>query len=213
MSYPQGPGQPGWQQQPQQPQPQQPQQYPQAPPGYPPPGYPPQAGYPQPGAYPPPGYPQQGGYPPAKPPKIWPAYDAGLTAVIAGVLTIVATVLGLNDEPEGIVAMVGVTMFDGIDEGTATALSLVLAVPVLIGGILLLCRLSVGRWICLAVGVIGAAHYIYAIIYLIDAESDIGVLAFVTAVAWVVVPIGAIRPSTARAMKNWRPAPGELPRY
>lgn len=207
MSYPQGPGQPGWQ------QPQQPQQYPQAPPGYPPPGYPPQAGYPQPGGYPQPsGYPQPG-YPAAKPPKIWPAYDAGLTAVIAGVLTIVATVLGLNHEPEGIVAMVGVTMFEGIDEGTATALSLVLAVPVLIGGILLLCRLSAGRWICLVVGLIGAAHYIYAIIYLIDAESGIGVLAFVTAVAWIVVPIGAIRPSTGRAMRNWRPAPGDAPRY
>lgn len=199
MSYPQGPGQPGWQ------QPMPPQQYPQAPPGYPPPGYPPPG-------YPPQGYPQ-GGHPQPKPPKKWPAYDAGTTAVVTAALTVIAMILGLSGEPEGAAAMVGVTMFDGLDEGAATALTLLLAVPLLIGGILLLARLSAGRWVAGVTGLIGAAHYVYAIVYLADADAGVGTFAFVIGALWVLVPIAAIRPSTGRAMKGWMPGPGDAPRY
>lgn len=194
MSYPQGPGQPGWQ------QPMPPRQYPQAPQGYPPPGYP-QGGYPQPA------------HPAPKPPKKWPAYDAGTTAVLTAALTVIAMILGLAGEPEGAVAMVGVTMFEGLDEGGATALTLLLAVPLLIGGILLLARQSAGRWVAGITGLIGAAHYVYAIVYLADADAGVGTFAFVIGALWVLVPIAAIRPSTGRAMKGWMPGPGVAPRY
>jgi hypothetical protein len=174
---------------------------------YPPQGYGPQ-GYPPYGP-PPPGY---GPYGYGRPSPAL-GYVTAIVFFVCGVLALVLAIIGwdgLSDNPDMVVAMVGVAFTEDLTGNVdfAVAFTMSVACTTMTFALVAFARLEFVRWILAVVGGIVTAYYIYAIIWVLSNDGgEVIAMVLVSWLLWLGATVLAVLPATGRAMRGTRNAP------
>lgn len=166
--------------------------------------YAPQPGYP--GYHgPPPGYGQYGG--PPRPSTALAYIVVGIFLVCGG-FTLLGSITALEGESPDILASVVGFAFTEDATGNmdfAISMSMSVACSTLTTALVMIARLEFVRWILGFLGGLTTIYYIYAIIWLIDHESeDYVLLPIVALLLWAGGTVVVLLPQTARAMRGYQ---------
>jgi hypothetical protein len=175
------------------------------PPGYGPPGYPPPPGY---GPYPGHGGPRSNAL----------AYVTAILFVVCGGLALLVAIFGWNgtsDNPDMIVALIGLALKDDLSGNADFAISITMSVActAITFGLVLFARLEFVRWILGVLGGLVTLYYLYAIIKLLsDGGGEYIAVVLLSWLLWLAATVLVALPHTGRTMRRKQPT-GFPPAY
>ena len=135
--------------------------------------------------------------------------SAGLF-LIAGILALVTAIVGwtgTSDNPDLVVALIGLAFSEDLTGNVDFAISFTMSVActTLTFALLLLARLDWVRWILAFVGALTTVYYLYAIIWVLSNDGgEVIAMVIVSFLLWTAATVVVLLPHTGHAMRGYQ---------